>query len=66
MPVIQVSVWEGMNAENKKETVEGITKVFEDLGPQRCSQYNHSRSAKMQLGVRRTAAFGKSANRPPT
>ncbi len=31
MPVIQVTVWEGMNAENKKKTVEGITKVFEDL-----------------------------------
>lgn len=32
MPVIHVSVWEGMNAKNKKKTVEGITKVFEDLG----------------------------------
>ncbi len=32
MPVIQVSVWEGMNVENKKKTVEGIAKVFEDLG----------------------------------
>ena len=32
MPVVQVSVWEGMSAENKKKTVEGITKVFEDMG----------------------------------
>jgi 4-oxalocrotonate tautomerase len=32
MPIIQVSVWEGMSAENKKKTVEGITKVFEDIG----------------------------------
>jgi 4-oxalocrotonate tautomerase len=32
MPVVQVSVWEGMSAENKKKTVEGITKVFEDIG----------------------------------
>jgi 4-oxalocrotonate tautomerase len=32
MPVVQVSVWEGMTAENKKKTVEGITKVFVDLG----------------------------------
>ncbi len=32
MPVVQVSVWEGMTPENKKKTVEGITKVFEDLG----------------------------------
>ena len=32
MPVIQVSVWEGMSAENKKKTVEGITKVFEEMG----------------------------------
>ena len=31
MPVVQVSVWEGMTLENKK-VVEGITKVFEDLG----------------------------------
>jgi 4-oxalocrotonate tautomerase len=32
MPIVQVSVWEGMTFENKKKTVEGITKVFEDLG----------------------------------
>jgi 4-oxalocrotonate tautomerase len=32
MPIVQVSVWEGMTAENKKKTVEGITKVFVDLG----------------------------------
>ena len=32
MPTVQVSVWEGMTLENKKKTVEGITKVFVDLG----------------------------------
>jgi 4-oxalocrotonate tautomerase len=32
MPIVQVSVWQGMTPENKKKTVEGITKVFEDLG----------------------------------
>ncbi len=32
MPVVQVSVWEGMSPENKKKTVEGITQVFVDLG----------------------------------
>jgi len=32
MPVVQVSVWQGWSLENKKKTVEGITKVFEDLG----------------------------------
>ena len=32
MPIVQVSVWEGMTAENKKKTDEGITKVFVDLG----------------------------------
>ena len=32
MPILQVSVWEGMTPENKKKTVEGITKVFVDLG----------------------------------
>jgi len=32
MPVVQVSVWEGMSSENKKKTVEGITKVFEEMG----------------------------------
>ena len=32
MPVIQVSVWEGMSPENKRKIVEGITKVFEDIG----------------------------------
>ena len=32
MPVVQVSVWEGMSPENKRKTVEGITKVFEEMG----------------------------------
>ncbi len=32
MPIVQVSVWEGITLENKKKAVEGITKVFEDLG----------------------------------
>ena len=32
MPIVQVSVWEGMSAENKKKAVEGITKVFVDMG----------------------------------
>ena len=32
MPLVQVSVWEGMSSENKKKVCEGITKVFEDLG----------------------------------
>jgi 4-oxalocrotonate tautomerase len=32
MPIVQVSVWEGMSTENKKKTVEGITKVFVDMG----------------------------------
>ena len=32
MPIVQVSVWKGITAENKKKCVEGITKVFEELG----------------------------------
>lgn len=32
MPLVQISVWDGMSLENKKKTVEGITKVFEALG----------------------------------
>ena len=32
MPIVQISVWQGMTPEIKKKTVEGITKVFEDLG----------------------------------
>jgi 4-oxalocrotonate tautomerase len=32
MPVVQVSVWEGMSPENKKKIVEGITSVFEKIG----------------------------------
>ena len=32
MPVIQVSVWKGITLENKKKIVEGVTKVFEELG----------------------------------
>ena len=32
MPIVQVSVWEGMSLENKKKTVDGITKVFVEMG----------------------------------
>ena len=32
MPIVQVSVWQGISPENKRKMVEGITKVFEDLG----------------------------------
>ncbi len=32
MPLVQISVWEGISLQNKKKVVEGITKVFEDLG----------------------------------
>jgi len=32
MPIVQVSVWEGWSAENKRKAVEGITRVFEGLG----------------------------------
>jgi 4-oxalocrotonate tautomerase len=32
VPVIQVSVWAGMSKENKKRVVEGVTRVFEEIG----------------------------------
>jgi 4-oxalocrotonate tautomerase len=32
MPVVQVTVWAGISEENKKQMVEGITKVIEKLG----------------------------------
>jgi len=32
LPVVQVSVWAGMSLENKKKVVEGVTRVFEELG----------------------------------
>ena len=32
LPVVQVSVWAGITKENKKKLVEGITRVFEELG----------------------------------
>jgi len=32
LPVVQVSVWSGISEENKKKIVEGVTKVFEELG----------------------------------
>ena len=32
MPVVQVSVWAGMSQESKRRIVEGITKVFEEIG----------------------------------
>jgi 4-oxalocrotonate tautomerase len=32
MPIVQVSVWEGMSPQNKRKVVVGITRVFEELG----------------------------------
>lgn len=32
MPIVQVSMWKGITAENKKKVVEGITNVFEAIG----------------------------------
>ena len=32
MPVVQISVWQGMSPESKKKAVEGITKVFVEMG----------------------------------
>ena len=32
MPVVQVSVWAGISEENKQKMVEGLTKVFVDIG----------------------------------
>lgn len=32
MPVVQVSVWEGISPENKNKIVVGMTKVLEELG----------------------------------
>ncbi len=32
VPVVQVNVWSGISSENKKKIVEGITKVFVDIG----------------------------------
>jgi len=32
LPLVQVSVWEHMSLQNKKRIVEGITRVFEELG----------------------------------
>ncbi len=32
MPIVQVTVWAGMSSENKKKVVEGITRVFDEIG----------------------------------
>jgi len=32
MPVVHVNVWKGFGEEKTKTVIEGITKVFEDLG----------------------------------
>ncbi len=32
MPLVQVSVWAGISLESKRRIVQGITKVFEDIG----------------------------------
>ncbi|MEM2394477.1 MAG: 2-hydroxymuconate tautomerase family protein [Candidatus Bathyarchaeia archaeon] len=32
MPVVQVNVWKGFSDEAKKKVIEGITKVFTELG----------------------------------
>ena len=31
MPIVQISVWEGLSSENKKKIFEALTKVFEEM-----------------------------------
>ncbi|MEM1830110.1 MAG: tautomerase family protein [Desulfurococcaceae archaeon] len=35
MPLVEVTVWAGVNLEVKKRLAEGMTKVFEELGIRR-------------------------------
>ena len=32
LPIVQVTVWAGMTAENKRKVIEGMTKVLEEIG----------------------------------
>jgi len=32
MPVIDVKIWEGYEAEKKKRIIKGVTKIFEEMG----------------------------------
>ncbi len=32
MPVVHVNLWKGFSIENKKRVIQGITKVFTELG----------------------------------
>jgi len=32
MPLVQITMWEGTSLEAKKRIVEGVTRVFEELG----------------------------------
>lgn len=32
LPLVQISVWAGMSLESKRKIVEGITRVFEEVG----------------------------------
>lgn len=32
MPIVHVNVWKGFSSEGKKQVIEGITKVFTEMG----------------------------------
>lgn len=32
MPLVQITIWEGVSPQAKRKIVEGVTKVFEELG----------------------------------
>jgi len=66
MPIVQISVWEGMRLENKKKTVEGITKVFEDLGVLKEAIAIVIYESQEQMGNWWTTAFRKTCPRSLT
>ena len=64
MPIVKVSIWEGITPENKKKTVEGITKVFEDRAhPKKTVHIVIYEAPKTNLGNRRKVAIRKIAQK---
>ena len=52
MPVIHVHVWEGFGAESAKKVIQGITRVFTDLGiPQRAVEVIVHQVPKSHWGI---------------
>ena len=66
MPIVEVNVWEGFGAQKSKTVIEGVTKVFTDLGiPARAVEVVIREIPKSHWGIGGCPACEMQFDEPP-